>query len=43
MLLQTYWDGRWHDAATLNFFGSGKDARIQIAYLPEKLTRMKLL
>jgi serine/threonine-protein kinase HipA len=33
MLLQTYWDGRWHDAATLNFFGNGKDARVQIEYL----------
>lgn len=33
MLLQTYWQGRWHDAATLSFAGKGKDARVQIDYL----------
>lgn len=37
MLLQLYWAGRWHDAATLSFAGTGKDSAVYIDYLPDYL------
>lgn len=37
MVLQLYWAGRWHDAATLSFAGTGKDSAVYIDYLPDYL------
>ncbi len=37
MLLQLYWAGRWHDAATLSFAGTGKDSAVYLDYLPDYL------
>lgn len=37
MMLQLYWAGRWHDAATLSFAGNAKDGAVYIDYLPDYL------